>query len=118
MQALVLEPNESEIFSKTSVSCKGQRRTGRGRSKMLQAPFSKKLNENPTPEEFLGKKTKSKSFGVFLSHEKAKKQFSSTRRLFFPKNSSGVGFSFSFLDKGAWSEIGRSGALVYAKHSF
>ena len=53
-------------------------------------------------------------------------------RLVFPKNSSGVGFSFSFLEKGAWSESGRtvpvrcpSGAgssrflaLVYAKRSF
>ena len=26
----------------------------------------------------------------------------------FPKNSSGVGFSFSFLEKGAWNEIGRT----------
>ena len=51
---------------------------------------------------------------------------------FFPKNSSGVGFSFSFLEKGAWSESGRTVpvrcpsragssrflALVYAKRSF
>ena len=29
-------------------------------------------------------------------------------RLPFPKNSSGVGFSFSFLEKGAWSEMGRA----------
>ena len=29
-------------------------------------------------------------------------------KVFFPKNSSGVGFSFSFLEKGAWSESGRT----------
>ena len=28
--------------------------------------------------------------------------------ILFPKNSSGVGFSFSFLEKGAWSESGRT----------
>ena len=52
--------------------------------------------------------------------------------LLVPKNSSGVGFSFSFLEKGAWSESGRTVpvpcpsragssrflALVYAKRSF
>ena len=40
----------------------------------------------------------------------------------FPKNSSGVGFSFSFLEKGSWSDLGRYGgvprALAYAKLSF
>ena len=40
------------------------------------------------------------------------------RCFFFSKNSSGVGFSYSFLEKVAWSEIGRSGTFVYAKRSF
>ena len=36
-------------------------------------------------------------------------------RLVFWKRGLGA---FSFLEKGAWSDIGRSGSLVYAKRSF
>ena len=39
---------------------------GSARSVSLQAPFSKKLNGNPTPEEFLGKTSLSMDEGTVL----------------------------------------------------